>query len=151
MKKIKTIPLIVLLAILFVFPAKIYSQTNNSKTSVKMESTQSTKKTDATEQILIDKFFIPKNARQEFYERANVNRNFIKKLPGFIEDQVYERIDEQENLIVVTVAVWKNADAIKKAKEAVQAEYKKEGFDMQGMLKRLNIVIDRGVYEKIVE
>lgn len=151
MKKIKTIHLIVLLGILFAFPANIYSQTNNSKTNVKMESTQSTKKTDTAEQILIDKFFVPGNARQEFYERANINRNFIKKLPGFIEDKVYERTDEQGNLIVVTIAVWKNADAIKKAKEAVQAEYKKEGFDMQEMLKRLNIVIDRGVYEKKVE
>ncbi len=99
-------------------------------------------------QIFIDRFTVPLSAKQEFIERMAVNRNFIKKLPGFIEDNVYERTDEQGDLIVVTVAAWENEDAIKNAKEAVQAEYKREGFDMQGMLKRLNITIDRGIYQK---
>jgi len=40
---------------------------------------------------------------------------------------------------------------MEKAKEAVQAEYKKQGFDMSAMLKRLNITIDRGVYATLTE
>ena len=110
--------LLAVLVVLSAFPAKIYSQSNNSKKEAEME----------TQQVFIDKFFVPKNAKQEFDERANINRNFIKKIPGFIEDNVYERVDEQGNFIVITTAIWKNADAIKKAKEAVQDEYKKEGF-----------------------
>ena len=100
------------------------------------------------QQILIDKFFVPKDARQEFYDRAKVNRDFIKNLPGFIEDAVYERTDENGDFIILTTAIWHNEESINRAKQAVQAEYKREGFDMQGMIKRLEIIIDRGVYQK---
>ena len=146
MNKINSI--IILLGILLILPAKIYSQTTNSKKEAKMETNQTIKESVALEHILIDKFIVPQNAKQEFVERMNINRNFIKDLPGFVEDKVYERVDEQGNLIVVTVAVWKNEEAIKKAKEAVQAEYKKQNFNMPEMLKRLDITIDRGIYTR---
>lgn len=97
----------------------------------------------------IDKFLIPAAAKQEFYERMNINRNFIKKLPGFIEDAAYEYTDASGDLICVTVALWESNEALAKAKEAVQAEYKKQGFDAAEMLKRLNIVADRGVYTPV--
>src|SRR5207302_2545297 len=121
-----------------------YSQTINSKT--KMETI---KKTDTLQQVLIDKFIVPQKSKQELFERMNINMNFIKKLPGFIEHTVYERDDEQGNLVIVTVALWENEDAIKKAKEAVQAEYKKQNFNLQEMLTRLNITIDRNIYKKV--
>ena len=139
---------LILLGAFYMLSAKIYSQTIQPKTDATMETV---KKTDTQEQIFIDKFFVPKNAKQEFDERMNINRNFISKLPGFIEDNAYVRTDEHGDFICVTVAVWKNEEAIKKAKEAVQAEYKKQGFDMQAMLKRLSIVIDRGVYKRVGE
>ncbi|OQP45111.1 hypothetical protein A4D02_34340 [Niastella koreensis] len=94
----------------------------------------------------IDKFFVPAAAVNEFQERVHINRNFIKTLPGFIEDAAYEYHDSEGNLILVTVALWQNSEALNNAKEAVQAEYKKQGFDAQAMFKRLNITIDRGIY-----
>lgn len=94
----------------------------------------------------IDKFLVPASAKEEFMQRANFNRTFIKKLPGFIEDAAYERVDENGNIIFITIAAWENEDAVKKAKEAVQAEYKKQGFDLAAMLARLNVTIDRGMY-----
>lgn len=97
----------------------------------------------------IDKFFVPAAAKKEFYERVSINRRFIKQLPGFIGDAAYEYTDDNGNLIFVTVAQWENKEAIGKAKEAVQAEYRKEGFDMPGMLKRLNITVDRGEYREV--
>jgi steroid delta-isomerase-like uncharacterized protein len=108
---------------------------------------QLTKKKAHNGQVnFIDKFFVPAAAKKEFYERVRINRRFIKQLPGFIGDAAYEYTDENGNLVFVTVAQWESKEAIGKAKEAVQAEYQKEGFDMPGMLKRLNITIDRGVY-----
>jgi heme-degrading monooxygenase HmoA len=147
MKKTRSIHL-VLLGIILTFPAKMYSQTNNSKHEIKMETNQAIEASAAKEYILIDQFIVPQNARQEFVERMNINRNFIKDLPGFVEDNVYERTDEHGNLIVVTVAVWQNEEAIRKAKEAVQAEYKRQDFNMAEMLKRLDISIDRGIYKR---
>jgi predicted ester cyclase len=97
----------------------------------------------------IDKFFVPAAAKQEFYERMSINRNFIKKLPGFIEDVAYEYADNAGNLICITIAQWENREALDKAKEVVQAEYKKQGFDAAEMFKRSHIVADRGVYTEI--
>jgi hypothetical protein len=99
----------------------------------------------------IDKFFVPAPARTAFYERMRINRNFIKNLPGFIEDAAYEYTDNEGNLICVTVAQWETREAVDSAKEAVQAEYKKQGFDAAEMFKRLNITADRGIYTTLDE
>jgi len=97
----------------------------------------------------IDKFVVPAAAIQEFKERVHINRTLIKTLPGFIEDAAYEYTDEKGNLIYVTVASWQSKEALAKAKETVQAGYKKQGFDMPGFVQRLNITIDRGVYTQV--
>jgi steroid delta-isomerase-like uncharacterized protein len=97
----------------------------------------------------IDKFFVPAAAIEEFRVRTAVNRRFIKTLPGFIKDAVYEYHDENGNLICITVAEWESMDAINKAKEAVQAEYKKEGFNPAEMMQRLKISMDRGIYREL--
>ena len=100
-------------------------------------------------QIFIDKFLVPQKAKQEFLERMNINRSFIKTLNGFVEDAAYERTDEDGNLICVTIAVWENEDVLKKAKDAVQELYKKQRFNMPEMLERLHITVDRGIYTKM--
>lgn len=97
----------------------------------------------------IDKFLVPADAKNEFMERTGINRSFIRKLPGFIEDAVYERTDEQGNFIIVTVAVWKDEEALRQAKDAVQAEYRKQGFNPAEMMQRLHIVMDRGIYAEV--
>ncbi|MNZ68692.1 SnoaL-like polyketide cyclase [compost metagenome] len=104
----------------------------------------------ANEVQFIDKFLVPAAAKKEFYDRVNINRNFIKKLPGFIRDNVYEYIDENGNTICITIALWKNKEALSAAKTAVQEEYKKTGFDPAEMFKRLNISADRGVYKELI-
>lgn len=98
----------------------------------------------------IDKFFVPATAKQEFYERMQINRGFIRTLPGFIDDAAYEYEDENGNLVCVTVALWQSRGALDKAKEAVQAEYRKQGFDAAEMFKRLHITADRGIYTELI-
>ncbi len=100
-------------------------------------------------QIFIDKFSIPKDAYEEFVQRMNYNRNFLRTLPGFLEDSAYERIDESGNIIVITVAIWENLEVLNKAKEAVQAEYKRIEFNPEEFLNRLKITMDRGIYKEI--
>jgi len=98
---------------------------------------------------LIDKFFVPAASKAEFYERMHFNREFLKKLSGLIRQDAYEYTDHDGNLICVTIAEWESKKAIDQAREAVQAEYKREGVDLPGILKRLNITIDRGIYNAI--
>jgi len=105
-----------------------------------------TRKTHKDQVRFIDKFFVPSSAKNEFYERTSINRNFIKNLPGFMDDAAYEYTDKDGNLICITVAVWENLQALNNAKEAVQVEYKKQGFNPAEFLKRSNIVADRGIY-----
>lgn len=108
-------------------------------------------KNHTNEVLFIDKFRMPVSSKKEFYERMNINRNFIKNLPGFIEEHAYEYVDDKGTLHVVTEAHWQNREAIGKAKEAVQAEYKKQGFDREELYRRLQIEMDRGVYTEIKE
>jgi heme-degrading monooxygenase HmoA len=99
--------------------------------------------------ILIDKFIVPLNARTQFVERMNINRSFIKTLPGFIKDTVYEQIGAEGEYNFVTLAVWENEEALKNAKQAVSAYYQKQVFNLADMLNKLNIKIDRAVYKEM--
>lgn len=97
----------------------------------------------------IDKFFVPAAARKEFSERMSINRDLIKTMPGFIDDAAYIYTDDKDNLICITIAQWESREAMDKAKEAVQASYKQEGFDLAEMFTRLNISVDRGIYSMV--
>src|SRR5215510_5933771 len=103
----------------------------------------------ATELCFIDKFFIPADSIGEFTHRMNYNRNFIKNLPGFIGDKVYEQKDEHGNLNIITIAVWESQHHIDEAKNAVQAEYQRIAFNMPAFIARLNIKHERGLYHQV--
>lgn len=102
-------------------------------------------------QYFIDKFLVPKQGIDEFRQRTAANRAFIHKLPGFIEDAVYERNDENGDLVVITVAQWQSEEAVNRAKAAVQEYYKQIGFNPPEMIARLKIQMDRGIYTKLEE
>jgi heme-degrading monooxygenase HmoA len=121
------------------------SQKNHSLTKSKKESKMDT----SMKQIFIDKFLVPEKAIEEFKERTKLNMDFIRMQPGFIKEEAYERTDENANLVYITVVIWKNEDAIKKAKAVVQTEYKKQGFNPMEMMERLHITLDRGTYTEV--
>ena len=99
----------------------------------------------------IDKFFVPATSIGEFLEWMNYNRKFIKTLPGLIKSERYDQRDENGNLVVVTVAVWQNQDYLDQAKAAVQAEFHRIGFDAQDFNRRLNVKMERGIYNSAGE
>jgi heme-degrading monooxygenase HmoA len=129
---------------LCLYMGQLTAQTSYSNMPVKNHHS------DTMQQIFIDKFIVPEAARTAFMERAKINRGFIKSLPGFIQDAAYERTDEQGNLVIITMAVWQNEAALVKAREAVFAEYKRQGFDPAAFFKQMNIIADRGVYTEAV-
>jgi len=102
-------------------------------------------------QVLIDRFIVPSGAVTEFLNRMKINRQFIRQLPGFVEDNAYRQTGGDNEYNFVTVAVWENAEAINNARQAVAAEYKREGFDMPGMIARLHIKMERAMYEKMAD
>jgi quinol monooxygenase YgiN len=101
------------------------------------------------EQIFIDRFIVPQSAKAEFLERMAVNRNFIKELPGFTGDEVYEHRDDDGSFRYITIAVWTSKEALDRAKTLVQTEYQREGFDLRAMLERLEIRMERELYHRL--
>lgn len=99
----------------------------------------------------IDKFSVPKAAVEEFVKRMDYNSVFIKKLPGFISDQVFEQKDNEGNLVIITIAAWENQGKLNQAKTAVQTEYKRIEFNPIEFYQRLNIKMERGQYSKFKE
>ena len=99
-------------------------------------------------QILIDKFLVPQEAIEEFTNRMNYNRNLIKGFTGFLGDTVYKRTDENGEMVIITIAEWKDEKSIAMAKEAVQTEYRKTGFDLPRFITRLKITMERGIYNE---
>lgn len=94
----------------------------------------------------IDRFVVPKNSMKEFAARVTINRNYIKSLSGFIRDETYVSEDAGRNaLIVITVALWEDAPALQKAREAVQEFYRQEGFDPGRFMEKLDIEMERTV------
>ena len=100
-------------------------------------------------QILIDKFFIPENSVEEFNQRMKYNRDFIKNIPGFIKDEVFVQTVEDGSLIVITVATWENQESLTRARDVVQNEYKRIGFNPVEFYQRLNIKMERGVFQNM--
>lgn len=97
--------------------------------------------------VLIDKFHVPKASIAQFTEKMEMNRKLIKTLPGFIRDDVYKQTEASGDLVVVTVARWESLEKIAKAKETVQSEYKKTGFNLSEFIAKWGITMERGIFE----
>lgn len=102
---------------------------------------------DESNVFFIDKFIIPQYAIEEFTQRMQYNRNFIKSIPGFIKDEVLSHEDNHGNLVLMTIAVWQSQDHLDKAKQSVQAEYKKINFNPTEFTERLGIKTERAVFK----
>jgi heme-degrading monooxygenase HmoA len=99
--------------------------------------------------ILIDQFTVPLQSREQFLERMRINRNFIRNLPGFIQDMAFEQTEENGQYRCITLATWENKEAFAQAKQAVADMYQKQGFNLPEMLSRLEIQMDRGIYRPL--
>lgn len=122
-----------------------------AQTGAKLSAENFSRKNESMKQILIDRFTVPATTKDEFLRRMKSNRDFIRKLPGFVKDEVYERTGEDGESNFITVAIWKNSEALENAKIAVSAEYKKQSFEMPAFLERLKIKIDRAIYQEFTE
>lgn len=96
----------------------------------------------------ISKYLIPAASKQTFLERQHIARTFIHSLDGFVRDYAYERITETGDTEYITIATWTNEEAINHARNAVQAENLRTGFDRAEMLKRLQIQMEPGLFRE---
>lgn len=107
-----------------------------------------TESEDKLEVVLIDKFIVPEESKQEFLEEVHKSGAFLRTLPGFVEGFVYEKTEGDARHNVVTTAVWKDEVAFQNAKKSAAEGFKKIGFNPQEIMKRLGVEIERAVYRR---
>jgi heme-degrading monooxygenase HmoA len=98
--------------------------------------------------VLIDKFMVPEVSRAEFLETSRRIQEVLKTLPGFVEGFVYEKGDGASPGDVVTIAVWQSEGAYDKAKKAMAVKLQELGLNPPEIMRRLNVQIERGVYNR---
>lgn len=99
----------------------------------------------------VDRFVVPKEAYFEFLERMSLSRSVIKKLPGFIKDEVMINDENDKTVKMVTIALWESLEHFENAKERAFEEYKKVNFDPKTFTQRLGIQRIREVYKAYKE
>lgn len=97
----------------------------------------------------IDKYNVPKAARDEFVSRATGVRKVLQKQDGFVRDFYLEQMSGSEAYDIVTIAEWENREAIEKAGDAVVRHFKETNFNPQEMYKQLEIETDKGIYKNL--
>lgn len=94
----------------------------------------------------VDRFEVPQESYHLFREKLDYNRDFIKKLNGFIKDEVIRSNIDSEKLIITTIAVWKNEQSLNDAKKSVEEEYTKIGFNPKEFNEKLGIKMQREIF-----
>ena len=94
----------------------------------------------------IDKFFVPKTSIDEFTKQMKYNRAYIANLSGYIRGEAFQKVDDEGNLAVMTIAIWETQDKLDEAKQSVQTEFKRIGFNPVEFYQRLNIKVEREIY-----
>ncbi len=98
----------------------------------------------------VDEFVIPKKSYKTFKEKLDYNRNFIKNIEGFINDEVLLQNNELGSIVnLTTIAVWESQEKLDNAKKLVQDKYDKIGFDPEEFNKEYNIEMERGIFYSI--
>jgi heme-degrading monooxygenase HmoA len=100
------------------------------------------------EVVLIDKFAVPEESKDQFFAEVKKSSAFLRTLPGFVEGFVYENTDGGSHHNVVTTAVWKDEAAFQSAKKQAAEEFQRIGFNPPEIMKRLKVEIERGVYRR---
>lgn len=98
----------------------------------------------------VDKFVVPEHARTEFLDRVRMTHEFLRTLPGFVQDLVLERFAGPGEFNFVTVVEWDGQASLQSARAAVTMMHVGLDFDPQEMFARLGIRADRGNYREVV-
>ena len=97
----------------------------------------------------IDKFVVPSSACTEFLDQVKRTHEFLRALPGFVQDYILEQTGGPGEFNFVTIAIWGSAKAIEAARKAVMARHEEMGFNPQEMLARLGVKADLATYRQV--
>lgn len=133
---------------LILFVSNSFAQ-NKNQTTMKQDS--STVRSIDEQVCVIDKITVPANAVAAYSEKSLYIRNILRQQAGFLKYEIFQQKGESDNLTVITIATWANQQHLDNAKSVMQAGMKKAGLNMPEFLKQNGIVMERGVYNSVVE
>lgn len=94
----------------------------------------------------IDSFAVPDEALDTFRRNADKTLSLLRQQPGFVRDQVFERVSGPGRFNIVTVVEWMNAEAQAPAAAQVQALHRALGFDGQAFTQQHGIDESKASY-----
>lgn len=97
----------------------------------------------------VDRFIVPRHARDEFVNRVRGTHELLKIQPGYLQDFVLEMPMGPDKVSVVTFVEWDNAEAIEQAKSVVMAMQKEQNFNPKEMFSRLGVKAEFGDYKRV--
>lgn len=98
------------------------------------------------QQLRVDSFSVPREARAEFEASMRRNLAFISKLAGFQGHVVLEKASGPSAFDIVTIAAWESRAALDAAGAAVRAYYAEIGFDPPAAMARWGVRGELGNY-----
>lgn len=123
--------------------AVLLSHTSFSQQSLKNSAM---KNNSQNEVYFVDKFFVPQPSKDEFSKQMDYNRAFVATLSGYVRGEAFEKTDNDGKLIIMTIAVWQNEEKLLEAKQAIQTEFKRIGFNPAEFYQRLSVKMEREQY-----
>lgn len=99
--------------------------------------------------VRVDKFVVPKAARDEFVARIRETHELLRNQPGFIRDLILEQVAGPGRFNVVTVVEWQDQESIDAARAVVKEAHAARGFSPQELMQRLGVEADIADYQQI--
>jgi hypothetical protein len=115
-------------------------QSNSQKTKNSMES-----------KIVVGKIEVPPQSIEAFRKQMHVTPNYLKKLPGYVNGEMYEMTDDSGTLHVLSITTWEDEESYKQAQQKLTAYYKEISFDRMAFRDKLNITADYALYAETHE
>jgi heme-degrading monooxygenase HmoA len=97
----------------------------------------------------VDIFNVPVQARRRFLDRVEETHRVLRTIPGFIEDHILERPGGPDAYTIVTIAMWKDEEAVRQAKAVVGDWHKRTGFNPQKLMDELGVEAAIGEFRPV--
>lgn len=97
----------------------------------------------------LDRFVVPRDARDEFLMRVGQTHEILRRQAGFVRDVLLERPGEDGATVVVTMVEWDSQEALDRVVPTVRAEHWNMGFNPKETIERLGIAAEPGIYRPV--
>lgn len=95
----------------------------------------------------IDSFNLPDAARPQFERRAKETLALLRRQPGFVRDQWFEKVSGEGSFNIVTMVEWEDDTDIQTVAQAVRAMHAENGFDPAAFTRLYGIVESKALYK----